>query len=1083
MFLNEPIQIDFSNDVDLSTADLNTVSFQVFDLNGTALNERPAGTFALARAAGDQDVGRRLLFSPRFPTNDTFDNGGFKPGRLYVVSLVGGDQRNNTVLKDTTGRPLSDPVSFQFRTADGSTPSELFSDTLPGGPRRSGFSVSPSTGGTTPVASLNLFGREPVEVRLSFDQPLNPQSTNVPVDISADPLQRDPSARGRIFLEYDDPAEPRAWIPATVELAANTRAGSVVILRPIGVLPNNASIRVVVENTVEDMSGESNVSDPAYNRVFASFTTTTDFPPQYDALVENFVQGSGTLDPGAAFLEPFAQIQDGRLSASFDFEGTSTTLEYQPTVREVILNTDFTTITPRNSPPINVTGGVFNFSQVTINESVTVRGSGTNPMVWLCSGDFTVNGTLTVDGGDGERVDTLNSANFPTPGGIGACGGGNGGRGSPNATDRSQSGEAGYGPKQRPGGGGEGGRLSCTSTCNRGSGGGGGSLGAKGDPYYPPNSTMTWGQVMGDGGRGCLNRSLPGGAAGPTPFTDSRPENNFWGTGVNVWRSIRIQGELLIPTGGAGGGGGGDRAPSCNSGDPNFASDNKGGGGGAGAGVLIVKALGTIRVGPNGHIDAVGGNGGGGEQAGGNDEGGGGGGGSGGMIVLMAGRGFELYVHGNENSMHSTYGELDYNFSVSADGGIGTQGVFSGTEIANKYPPGNASTWDARPTGGFGGLGIVQLMAPPGDDADGTGNRLDDNIDFVYFDTTGTRVSVSPARKKQLLAWRGWPDVDGMLKDDDGNLTNIGKMEGDIRPSPVMLPSPFGALSRARSRWVDLGFAVRQPVVGTPDPNAARVVQVGAGEDPPSPDFGDPGFGYAGTLTSLNELGYVAYDQAKQSYPIVQFNGMTALPILSVDTGAMFDGQPAYTITLDPSVSLGTVDNRYADYRLQVLDDQGAVIGSTGSTGGPIEYRILAHTERTLVVEPGETFPTAAARSIRVAAKFFEVFAQSNRESLGEVGTTGAPTSNVRIGFAFNTDPSDTTNGMRYPASPGQFAFDLRDPALLTFLQSERPKYVQWDVLFNIRYDPQTSDNISGQPLSSTRILPALNYLVLPYRF
>ena len=34
LFLNDPIAIDFSNPVDLTTADLNSVSFQVFDANG-----------------------------------------------------------------------------------------------------------------------------------------------------------------------------------------------------------------------------------------------------------------------------------------------------------------------------------------------------------------------------------------------------------------------------------------------------------------------------------------------------------------------------------------------------------------------------------------------------------------------------------------------------------------------------------------------------------------------------------------------------------------------------------------------------------------------------------------------------------------------------------------------------------------------------------------------------------------------------------------------------------------------------------------------------------------------------------------
>ena len=117
--------------------------------------------------------------------------------------------------------------------------------------------------------------------------------------------------------------------------------------------------------------------------------------------------------------------------------GAQTTLDYCPTASEVILNTNFTQITPCNAPPINVSGGVFFFRNVTIAQGVTVRGTGTQPMIWIVTGNFVVNGELRVDGGDGARVVTLNSANFPVAGGVGVCGGGSGGRGSPNATGRS----------------------------------------------------------------------------------------------------------------------------------------------------------------------------------------------------------------------------------------------------------------------------------------------------------------------------------------------------------------------------------------------------------------------------------------------------------------------------------------------------------------------------------------------------------------------------------------------------------------------------------------------------------------------
>ena len=488
LFLNEPIRLDFSNPVDLNTADLNTISFTVLDQNQQATSEQPVGTFRLGRSPGDENIGRRLEFVPSFPTNDSYDDGGFRPGRTYLMSLVGGDQRNGTVLRDVNGKGLSVPRTLEFTTADGTTPAQLFRDVVAGGPARAGFEVLPPLDGGE--STLNQLGQVDLEVRLTFNQPLNPISSNVPVALDTDPLLRGQVQRGRIYMEYDDvdPAIGRnRWIPANVELEVNDLTRSVVVLRPVGVLPNNAEIRVVVENTLEDISGESNSANAAYEPIFATFRTDSSYDVQFDAVVASF-EDSSQFDLGAPFVEPLADIARGSVGSSLEFEGQATILDYEPTQREVLLNTDFTTIQPKNGQPFNVSGGVFNFNNVTIPAGVNVQGTGSRPMVWLVNEDFTVGGVLTVRGGDGDRVNTLNSANFPAAGGIGQCGGGNGGRGSPSGTARSPEGEAGFGPGQIPGGGGRPGRLDCVASCPRGSGGGGGSFATQGDPWYPIQS-------------------------------------------------------------------------------------------------------------------------------------------------------------------------------------------------------------------------------------------------------------------------------------------------------------------------------------------------------------------------------------------------------------------------------------------------------------------------------------------------------------------------------------------------------------------------------------------------------------------
>ena len=549
LFLNDPIRIDFSNPVDLSSVDLTTFGFQVFDQIGTPVAEPVAGQFMLGTSPGDVTAGRRLMFVPVLPTNNLYTNGGFRPGRTYQVQLVGGNVNNGTVILDQGGQGLTLPRTFSFTTADGTTPSALFRNTAPGGPRRAAFEVLPTP--DTSGVVLNKLGAAPVELRLRFDQPVNPSSANIPTEVETDPLTRNSNSRGRVFLEYDDPDfGDNWWIPADVELESNSSDGATLLMRPLGVLPNNATVRVVVENTLEDISGESNVANVAYERVFATFQTRRDYEQQFDGLVDDFMATSN-VDLTAAFSEPVGEVGPGYLKAGFDFEGTITGAEFEPTAPMTVLNTNFTTVQPQNGSAYNVSGGVFNFRSVNIPAGRTVQGQGTNPMVWLVSETFEVSGTLSVRGGDGQRVNTSGNANVAKDGGAGVCGGGDGGAGSPSSTLRDIGGAPGNGPLQAAEQGGRGGTLACSAGCGRGSGGGGGSLSTQGDPGFkqlirpagtvpigsgnppPLNPFAIFQQQTGAGGRGCIGpagtvtRVLEGAVPGPTVFVDARTDNDF----------------------------------------------------------------------------------------------------------------------------------------------------------------------------------------------------------------------------------------------------------------------------------------------------------------------------------------------------------------------------------------------------------------------------------------------------------------------------------------------------------------------------------------------------------------------------
>ena len=1114
VFLNDPISIDFTTPVDIDSATLNTMTFQALNQQGDPISELVTGTFTVGRAAGDTEAGRQLQFVPRFPTNDDFTDGGFKAGRTYLVRLIGGSANNNQVLRDQNGRALNQPITFQFTTREGTQPAQLFRDPKSGGPVRTGLSVTTAT--DLNAVPLGLFGSPPLEVRLDFDQALNPNTTNVPVAFDVDPLVRDINDRGRVYLEYDDPEfGPNTWIPADVELESNNLAGSTLVLRPAGVLPNNANVRVIVEQTLEDISGENNLTNLAFDRVFGTFSTSQAYEQQWNGIAEDFTNTSN-IDIAASFPESQAEVGPGYIRAGFAFEGNPTSLEYEPTANEVVLNTSFTQIVPKQGLPFTVAGGVFNFKNVTIPQGVTVRGSGPNPMVWLCSGKFTVAGTLTVSGGNGARVDTLNSANFAKAGGVGSCGGGNGGEGTPSATQRDFQGGTGRGPEQEAGKGGRGGNLACTSGCytgsgyngsGGGSGGGGGTMATQGDLNWRgtiPSGTIpntsgntAFQQVFGYGGAGCSGSSqarsqfLAGGDPGDLLFVDARQDNNFWGSAIDINRNLRITGELNAPVGGGGGGGGGDTSPTqnCTLTGGNPTNDWSGGGGGGGGGVLIVKALEEIRVTASGTISADGGNGGGGEQVGACGEGGGGGGGAGGMVVLMSASRIVIEAHGNpaigangryvygSPSTGSTpthpYQGNDYDFAISADGGVCTTGGFGAVNVQGKYRPNGTAmlagtSYDTEPLGGLGGMGIVQLMVPPGENlTDGTNTRLDDNIQFV---SPGSLNEIVGPGKRQLLGWRGFPDQTGTFVDDFGNPTNVGNNEGDIRPTPTLMPVPFNSKSRVRSKWIDTGASQRRELALADNLPRGLVTTGGA--------QAGPTFEFAGTDVSSTVAGYVDYETLGSSVRIRYPVAVQPSPIAAIDTQASYLGQAAYRITLD-SATLGEA-NRYVQYEAELLTNAGSVLAS---------YRILSHTGNALVVEASAGLVPQQATQVQVRAKFFKIVTDGS-EGLGSTyaasvsNPTPIPLSNVRIGFAFHQDP-DPANILvgRYPDTSEQdFVRDLNDPGLQAWIAANgAPRYVQWDVLFDMSYHP--TNPALAQTLTPSTPRPQIEFLRLPFRF
>lgn len=224
-----------------------------------------------------------------------------------------------------------------------------------------------------------------------------------------------------------------------------------------------------------------------------------------------------------------------------------------------------------------IVGGTYNYTSFNIDPGVTVNVTGSQPLIINCTGNVTINGTLSANGGNGSNGVTYVSGGI---GGIGVAGGANGGDGTFSAsfgplTALAGSGPGGAGNQGDGWSGGGGAGYASTGTASGGVGGFGGPI------YGDPNITLLESGSGGGGGSGGYNCGAGGGGAGG---------------GVIV---IQCAGNIII--GGAGiisangGNGGSDGTGNC-------------GGGGGGSGGAIYLASPTITN--NGLINSLGGTGG-----------------------------------------------------------------------------------------------------------------------------------------------------------------------------------------------------------------------------------------------------------------------------------------------------------------------------------------------------------------------------------------------------------------------------------------------------------------------------------------
>jgi len=693
-----------------------------------------------------------------------------------------------------------------------------------------------------------------VEFVINFDQPVTPSALNI--------------NSARLRLEYANPTSLSApWValPTSLTIERNcTQIGARIRLAPVGGLPSGATVRAVVTPEFTDLVGENN---PQALNSFA-LATTVPFPTSAPVLVADQVletfATSDNEDDLASFNEPLAQWGNGQLRARWAFTGTGGVAGgfdwYISPGETVIFNTTNSTISgfliplqgqpggginfdpsqlvgdatnpaifnPPSAGTLTVLGGVVDVRNVFIEQGATLIVEGPNPLVIQASGDVFIRGQILASGGNSLGVNTFNTTNVPEAGAPGQAGGGRGGAGSPLTTSSSARGGSGQGAFGLLDAGGRGGEAGWSASVlverRRGAGGGGGRLaadvaaGAGGtgafeqrrigfdaEPGFAegatPNDIADNGAIGGPGGP-------TGGATGLSPFTDADADNDFFGSRFTVGANTVKIGELTRPWAGAGGGGGGDAAQITNGSFPAPwvpTGDEKGAGGGGGGGSVHVLALGSIRFGPNGRIQARGGIGGGGENTSLLDRvGGGSGGGSGGHVVLQTAAQIDFRSKAVVDIANTaTSGSLDTpqnNWAINVLGGQGGAGAGDLGGGFFQSPTGQRETLpinDACPAGipntacrgliqgagGDGGPGLIQLHTP------------------------GGRV--------------------GTLLTDDVLVSGAATLAGLCAPAPIcplgangpggqacfMVPT-FGRNSRARSDWVALGNSGFDPTTG-----------------------------------------------------------------------------------------------------------------------------------------------------------------------------------------------------------------------------------------------------------------------------
>lgn len=242
----------------------------------------------------------------------------------------------------------------------------------------------------------------------------------------------------------------------------------------------------------------------------------------YDGL--NFVQLTTPTTPGARYLHEAAYDQASGQVVMF---GGNNTVGQRSRETWILTDTDwFEPFQVDTTALIDMTtrpNGVYNYTTITVPAAFTVtfaRNAANSPVIWLATGDVTINGTVNLAGQDGAAsVDPGNEAQ----GGPGGFNGGLGGR------NQSVSGFFGGTPGQGPGGGRPG---TASGQAGGHAGHAGPGSGANNGPAYGNilANPIIGGSGGGGGGSSATGNGGGGGAGGGAILIASSGNINIAGT-------------------------------------------------------------------------------------------------------------------------------------------------------------------------------------------------------------------------------------------------------------------------------------------------------------------------------------------------------------------------------------------------------------------------------------------------------------------------------------------------------------------------------------------------------------------------